>query len=102
MIVVEQLHPRAPEHRYPFCVDGWGQCPPEDCGGVLGYENLVRVMQDRYDPEYAELRRWLGRKFDPDEFSVERVNRKLAARGRSELCGRDADAIHGRMISSST
>ena len=81
-ILVEQLHPEAPGQRYPLCVDGWGQCPPEDCGGVPGYENLVRVMQNRYDPEYAEIRRWLGRKFDPDDFSVEPVNRKLAVLGR--------------------
>jgi hypothetical protein len=46
-IVVEQLHPDATDRRYPVCVDGWGQCPPEDCGGIPGYESLVLVMQNR-------------------------------------------------------
>jgi hypothetical protein len=32
----ERLEPRATRN-YPFCVDGHGPCPPEDCGGPSGY-----------------------------------------------------------------
>jgi len=30
--------------KYPLCVDGKRACPPEDCGGVWGYENLLEVL----------------------------------------------------------
>jgi hypothetical protein len=34
-------------------------------------------MADRYDPEYKETRRWLGRDFDPEAFSIDAVKRRL-------------------------
>ncbi|MFR9547151.1 MAG: hypothetical protein SNJ29_16485, partial [Rikenellaceae bacterium] len=39
--------------------------PPDDCGGRWGYENLKEVMQDPTDPEYQEMREWMG--MDDDE-----------------------------------
>ena len=39
-----------------------GACPPEDCGGVLGYENLKEVFSDKKHPEYKDMREWLGLK----------------------------------------
>jgi len=86
-ILFEGQQPREAGKLYPFCADGLGQCPPEDCGGAQEYEHFVRVMQDRFHPEYRELRRWLGRDFDPDEFSLDRVNRNLRAstRRKSQL-----------------
>src|SRR5262249_52170273 len=81
-ISVEEIFPPDPGHRYPFCSDGWGKCPPEDCGGAPAYEHLVRAMEDRYHPERRELVRWMGGKFDPADFSIDRVNRKLARKFR--------------------
>ena len=39
---------------------GEGACPPEDCGGPCGYEELRRVMADPTDPEHAVTRDWVG------------------------------------------
>ena len=42
------------------CIEGIGKCPPEDCGGVWGYEHLKKVISDPHDPEHEEKREWLG------------------------------------------
>lgn len=64
------------------CLDGARGCPPEDCGGVHGYENLLRVLRDPADEEHADMKRWVGRGFDPEKFELEKVNKKLAVIGR--------------------
>ena len=44
----------------PACVEGEGGCPPEDCGGVPGYEHLLEVLADSSHEEYEHLREWAG------------------------------------------
>lgn len=59
----------------PELLDGKGACPPEDCGGVWGYQNLLQILADRKHPEHQEHREWLGlfddENYDPDEFDLE-------------------------------
>lgn len=64
------------------CRDGARACPPEDCGGVPGYENMLRVLGDPKDEEHADMRRWVGRAYDPEKFEIEKVNKKLGVIGR--------------------
>jgi hypothetical protein len=77
-IVVEKVLPPEPGVHYPFCVDGKLQGPPEDCGGVPGHYNLLEAIHDPKHPEHEDLLDWVGGEFDPDAFSVEEVNRRLA------------------------
>lgn len=49
---------------------GSGACPPEDCGGVWGYEDLLRIINDPEDEEYEDQMEWLGGSFDPDKFDT--------------------------------
>lgn len=41
------------------CIGGHGACPPEDCGGVSGYQNLCEVLADPTDPDHEELTEWV-------------------------------------------
>ncbi|PWC13416.1 plasmid pRiA4b ORF-3 family protein [Brenneria corticis] len=43
-----------------FCLDGERVCPPEDCGGIPGYENLLGILQDPAHEDYEETLEWLG------------------------------------------
>ena len=77
-IAVEKV--LAPESggTYPICLDGKGHGPPEDCGGVPGFYNLLEAIGDPKHEQHGELLEWLGDDFDPEAFSVDDVNRRLA------------------------
>lgn len=61
----------------PVCIKGKRACPPEDCGGPWGYEDLLRILQDPADPEHEEMQIWVGGSFDPEAFDLDFVNAHL-------------------------
>ena len=60
--------------KYPLCVAGKRNRPPEDCGGPSGYEDLLKVISNPADEEYKEMIEWLGEGFDPERFDLEEIN----------------------------
>jgi hypothetical protein len=58
---------------YPQCLAGERACPPEDCGGPGGYADFLEAVRDPRHPDHDELLRWIGGKFDPDEFDHQKV-----------------------------
>ncbi len=44
----------------PYCIKGMYACPPEDCGSIPGYYNLIEIMKNPKHPEYKEYVAWLG------------------------------------------
>ncbi len=74
-VVLERVLPPVPGCKYPYVTGGGRACPPEDCGGLGGYEELLRVLADPADPEHEELVEWVGGSFDPEEFDVAERNR---------------------------
>jgi hypothetical protein len=53
---------------YPRCLSGARRCPPEDCGGVHGYEDFLTALSDPAHPEHASSLTWAGGSHDPDAF----------------------------------
>jgi hypothetical protein len=45
-IVLEKRLPADPNLTYPLCTGGQRACPPEDCGGIPGFYNLVEAISD--------------------------------------------------------
>ena len=72
----EERLPVDPNTAYPVCTDGQLACPPEDCGGIPGFYDLVEVLSDPNHERHEEMLDWIG-EFDPQAFSVESVNRML-------------------------
>jgi len=66
----------------PHCLGGARSCPPEDSGGPHGYERLLTALRDPDDEEHDEYRRWAGRRFDPEAFDLDAVNRRLSRYAR--------------------
>lgn len=55
------------------CTDGARACPPEDCGGPGGYQELLEVLSDPAHDRYQELVEWVGDSFDPEHFEPAEV-----------------------------
>jgi pRiA4b ORF-3-like protein len=75
-IVLEKRLPADPNMMYPVCVDGQLACPPEDCGGIPGFYDLVEALSDPSHKRHEEMLDWIG-EFDPQAFSVDKVNQVL-------------------------
>lgn len=78
MVIVESIEYVAPTMAKAICLDGANACPPEDCGGLPGYADLVRVLGDPSHADYEEMREWAGRDFDPFACDRAAINRQLA------------------------
>jgi hypothetical protein len=62
----------------PRCLDGKRACPPEDCGGVPGYYELLEALRDPHHDDHERLRTRVGVHFDPELFSVQQLNSAFA------------------------
>ena len=58
-------------------LSGEGTCPPDDCGGVSGYEEILRIINDPDDYEYERFVSLLGKGFDPSYFDIRSARRRL-------------------------
>lgn len=61
-------------------VKGTGACPPEDCGGVWGYAELLELLKKkRKTVDDKERLKWydINKSFDPEEFDIEFVQDEL-------------------------
>ena len=52
-------------------------CPPEDCGGIWGYYELLEAVNNPKHEEHQEMLDWLGGQFDPGRFDLQKINAKL-------------------------
>lgn len=73
-IVLEKILPAVIGNKYPQCIEGARACPPEDCGGVWGYEELLEVISNPKHEEYKERMEWLGGKYNPEDFDPNSVS----------------------------
>ena len=55
---------REPDMKYPICIGGERACPPEDCGGVDGYYNVLRTEADPEDDDHEDMGTWVGENWD--------------------------------------
>lgn len=72
---------------YPRCLAGENATPPEDCGGVYGFEELKQVLNKPRSTRFRGMKEWLsGRQdksywpYDPygfDPSDVQFTNAKL-------------------------
>ena len=74
---------------YPRYIGGERNGPPEDCGGIPGFYELLEAIADRTHPSHAHLKEWAG-DYDPDTFDALPIkyalgriaNRRNAAKAR--------------------
>lgn len=80
-LLLEAIVPPNPGTVYPRCLGGERRCPPEDVGGATGYANYLEAMADPNHDQHEECVKWRG-PFDPEAFSVEKVNQQIERKFR--------------------
>jgi hypothetical protein len=78
-ILIEKAPPANDAKAYPACVGGKRNGPPEDCGGVWGYAELLEILANPAHPQHEEQLEWVGGEFDPKAFSVAAADAALAS-----------------------
>ena len=77
-VLLEKILPFDKSNQSPLCIKGKRACPPEDCGGVWGYQELLETLSNPDDSEYESMLEWLGGDFDPEAIDIEEINKMLA------------------------
>lgn len=78
-VVLEKILPAVSGSTYPQCLAGKRACPPENCGGTDGYEELLQILADPNHSEYEERLDWITNEcakddpFDPSKFDPKSV-----------------------------
>jgi len=57
------------------CTAGARACPPEDCGGTMGYYELLVALSDPDHEEHDAMLEWVGGEFDPNAFDTATIDR---------------------------
>jgi len=76
-ITVEAVREPDPATRYPVCIAGKLAGPPEDCGGVWGYDALLDTLADPESPDHDELMEWIGGAWDAEAFDIAAANHRI-------------------------
>ncbi len=72
-IILEKILPKENNITYPLCIKGERACPPEDCGGLYGYEDFLKIIGDPNDEQHEEMLEWIGGEFDSEHFDPNEV-----------------------------
>ncbi len=78
-VLLEKVLPVDPEQRLPVCIKGKRACPPDDCGGIPGYFQILETLEGPNGEEKSALFEWLGGPFDPEAFDLDEINTQLHA-----------------------
>jgi len=75
-ITVTSVEPHT-DWSYPLCIGGARAAPPDDVGGVGGYEEFLSAIQDPEHDDHDSMLTWVGGAFDPEGFDLNTINRTL-------------------------
>ena len=75
---------------YPRFIEGARRAPPEDVGGLPGFEEFLRVMAEPTDPERDSVMTWYGRPFDPTDIVVPEITQRFEKLARRRAMGKAA------------
>jgi len=76
-IILEKILASDNQIQIPKCIAGKRNCPPEDCGGVWGYSDMLEILKQPDHEEYENYIELLGDNFDPEYFDKDEINKML-------------------------
>jgi hypothetical protein len=77
VLVEKVIEPKDGDKILARCLDGARNCPPEDCGGIWGYSELLKAINDPKHAEHESMLEWIGGDFDPESFDADKINQYL-------------------------
>jgi len=76
-VILEKILTPDNQLQLPKCIAGKRNCPPEDCGGIWGYSDMLKILKQPGHEEYESYIEWLGDVFDPEYFDKDEINEML-------------------------
>lgn len=67
---------------YPTCLAGERAGPPEDCGGLEAYHDMLACIKEPNTDLGREWLEWLGPNYEPTLCDVEKINKALRKLGK--------------------
>lgn len=77
-IKLEQIVSNDKNIKLPKCIAGAMACPPEDCGGMWGFQEFKKIIKNPKHPEHDSYLKWIGGSYDPEAFDKEQINESLS------------------------
>ncbi len=76
-IILEKILPFDAQKKLPYCAAGKRACPPENCGGIWGYADLLEILSNPEHEEYEDMSNCIDGEFDPAHFVRREINQLL-------------------------
>lgn len=76
-ILVEKILPKDTKITYPVCTGGKSNTPPEDCGGIYGFYDILEIIKDKNNEQREEMLDWLGEEYEANYFNLKEINHNL-------------------------
>lgn len=67
---------------YPVCIAGDRAGPPEDCGGLEAFHDMLACIKEPHTDLGREWLEWLGPTYDPVACDLEKINKGLRKLGK--------------------
>jgi hypothetical protein len=67
---------------YPLCLGGERAGPPEDCGGIEAFHDMLACIKEPHTELGREWLEWLGPDYHPETCDVEKINKALKKLGK--------------------
>lgn len=87
-ITIETVADADPASEYPRIIGGERRAPPEDVGGLPGFETFLEAMAKPRHPQHGEVVEWYGGRFDPNDISVDLIQERIAKLARRRTLGK--------------
>ncbi len=87
-ITIETVAAADPATDYPRFIEGARRAPPEDVGGVPGFEEFLAAMTKPRHPQRKRWMTWYGRVFDPEDIDLPTIDARIRGLARRRTLGK--------------
>lgn len=87
-VTIESVTAADPKLDYPRFIDGSRRAPPEDIGGIPGFEEFLDAMANPRHPGHKRLTEWYGGSFDPNDLNLTVIGDRIGKLARRRALGK--------------